>query len=263
MLQIRGVKSIYDETTEETSLTPEYVHAFLQNAPDTAEAKKHTIIRTKKLFIKPRGINQQLYVERIRAHDINFGIGPGGTGKTYLAVAVGLELLGHSAFERMIITRPAIEAGERLGFLPGDISQKVDPYLRPIYDALYEMMGGETVAKMMERNFVEIAPLAFMRGRTLNNAYIILDESQNTTTEQMKMFLTRIGFGSKAVITGDTTQTDLPQNRISGLAHAIEVLKNIEGISFTFFGNRDIVRHALVTHVVEAYEKHAERHVKR
>lgn len=261
------LKLLYDEITEEATLTPEFVHAFLQNIPSTpstpeseteTEKRKHAIIRTKRLFVKPRGINQQLYVERIRTHDINFGIGPAGTGKTYLAVAVGIEALTQGIFERMLITRPAIEAGERLGFLPGDISQKVDPYLRPIYDALHEMMGGEVVTKMIEKNILEIAPLAFMRGRTLNNAFIILDEGQNTTMEQMKMFLTRIGFGSKAVVTGDVTQTDLPENKPSGLAHAIEVLKETDGISFTFFGNRDIVRHALVTQVVEAYEKHAE-----
>lgn len=257
------LKVLYDETIEEAPLTPEYVHTFLQNAPTTTaapmsedEQKKHAVIRTKKLFVKPRGLNQQLYVERIRTHDINFGIGPAGTGKTYLAVAAGVEAFNQGIFERIVITRPAIEAGERLGFLPGDISQKVDPYLRPIYDALHDMMGSEAVAKMMEKGIIEIAPLAFMRGRTINNAFIVLDESQNATVEQMKMFLTRIGFGSKAVVTGDITQTDLPQDRPSGLAHAVQVLKETDGISFTFFGNRDIVRHALVAQVVEAYEKY-------
>jgi phosphate starvation-inducible PhoH-like protein len=191
-------------------------------------------------------------------HDINFGIGPAGTGKTYLAVACAVEALERDFARRIVLVRPAVEAGEKLGFLPGDLTQKVDPYLRPLYDALYEMLGFERVAKLIERNVIEVAPLAYMRGRTLNESFIILDEAQNTTTEQMKMFLTRLGYNSTAVITGDITQIDLPNSQKSGLRHAIEVLKEVEGIGFTFFQAKDVVRHSLVQKVILAYEK-AER----
>ena len=190
----------------------------------------------------------------IKQHDINFGVGPAGTGKTYLAVACGVEALLEEQVRRILLVRPAVEAGEKLGFLPGDLNQKIDPYLRPLYDALYEMLGFETVNKYIDRNIIEVAPLAFMRGRTLNNAFIILDEAQNTTREQMKMFLTRIGFGSTAVITGDATQIDLPKGVQSGLTHVSNILEGVEGIGFTFFGNKDVVRHPLVQRIVAAYD---------
>jgi phosphate starvation-inducible PhoH-like protein len=205
-------------------------------------------------MIRPRGDNQTLYVNSIRQHDLAFGIGPAGTGKTYLAVAAAVESLDHEQVRRIVLVRPAVEAGERLGFLPGDMSQKVDPYLRPMYDALYDMIGAETVTRLIERNVIEVAPLAFMRGRSLNESFVILDEAQNTSVEQMKMFLTRIGFGSRAVVTGDITQIDLPAGQKSGLKNAVEVLEGVEGISFTFFTPRDVVRHALVQRIVEAYE---------
>lgn len=205
-------------------------------------------------------MNQRKYVYAVQSNDINFGIGPAGTGKTYLAVACGVEALLKDRVERILLVRPAVEAGEKLGFLPGDLSQKVDPYLRPLYDALYEMLGFETVGKLIERNVIEVAPLAYMRGRTLNNAFVILDESQNTTREQMKMFLTRIGFGSTAVITGDPSQVDLPRGQVSGLRHAVEVLGKVKGISLTYFRAKDVVRHPLVQRIVEAYDIHeAER----
>lgn len=214
-----------------------------------------TLIRTKKCTIKARGRNQQHYVRAIQSYDINFGIGPAGTGKTYLAVACAVEALLNNSVDRIILVRPAVEAGEKLGFLPGDLAQKVDPYLRPLFDALYEMMGFETVDKLIERNVIEVAPLAYMRGRTLNNSFIILDESQNTTREQMKMFLTRIGFGSTAVINGDPSQVDLGKGYESGLADVAKVLKNVEGISFTYFQAKDVVRHPLVQRIVEAYDR--------
>lgn len=213
-----------------------------------------TLIRTKKNTVKARGANQQHYVRAIQTNDINFGVGPAGTGKTYLAVACAVESLLSNRVERILLVRPAVEAGEKLGFLPGDLAQKVDPYLRPLYDALFEMLGFETVNKLIERNVIEVAPLAYMRGRTLNNSFVILDESQNTTREQMKMFLTRIGFGSTAVINGDPSQIDLPRGHLSGLAHASEVLKGVEGISFTYFTAKDVVRHPLVQRIVEAYD---------
>lgn len=212
------------------------------------------IIRAKKITIKPRGKNQQGYVRAVQTHDVNFGIGPAGTGKTYLAVACAVEALISDRVSRILLVRPAVEAGEKLGFLPGDLAQKIDPYLRPLYDALYEMLGAEAVIKLIERNVIEIAPLAYMRGRTLNDSFIILDEAQNTTREQMKMFLTRIGFGSTAVITGDATQIDLPRGTPSGLTHAMKVLDGVKGISFTYFAARDVVRHPLVQAIVEAYE---------
>ena len=213
-------------------------------------------IRTRRTMVKARGINQRRYLDAIRDFDISFGIGPAGTGKTYLAVASAVAALDTDSVRRICLVRPAVEAGERLGFLPGDMAQKIDPYLRPLYDALYEMLGFERVAKLIERNIIEVAPLAFMRGRTLNESFIILDEAQNTTIEQMKMFLTRIGFGSKAVVTGDVTQIDLPRGRTSGLKHVIDVLDNVEGISFTFFRSKDVVRHTLVARILDAYAIH-------
>ncbi|MDE2156900.1 MAG: PhoH family protein [Xanthomonadaceae bacterium] len=218
------------------------------------EGIQEVVIRVKRGVIKGRGPNQARYLHAIASHDINFGVGPAGTGKTYLAVASAVEALEANRVQRLLLVRPAVEAGEKLGFLPGDLSQKIDPYLRPLYDALYEMLGFEKVAKLIERNVIEIAPLAYMRGRTLNDSYVILDEAQNTTVEQMKMFLTRIGFGTVAVITGDATQVDLPRNTRSGLRQAIEVLRGVDGISFTFFTSRDVVRHALVAKIVRAYE---------
>ncbi|PJJ96272.1 phosphate starvation-inducible protein PhoH [Lysobacteraceae bacterium NML03-0222] len=211
-------------------------------------------VRVKRGTIKGRGGNQKKYLHAIATHDINFGIGPAGTGKTFLAVAMAVEALNQSRIQRLVLVRPAVEAGEKLGFLPGDLSQKVDPYLRPLYDALYEMLGVEKVARLLEKNVIEIAPLAYMRGRTLNDAFVILDEAQNTTIEQMKMFLTRLGFGSTAVVTGDMTQIDLPRHMKSGLKDAIEVLRDVEGVSFTFFESRDVVRHPLVARIVNAYE---------
>jgi len=213
-------------------------------------------VRLKKSTIKGRGPNQIDYLHNIQTHDLNLGIGPAGTGKTYLAVACAVEALESEKVRRLILVRPAVEAGERLGFLPGDLTQKIDPYLRPMYDALYEMLGFERVEKLMERNIIEVAPLAYMRGRTLNDAFIILDEAQNTTREQMKMFLTRIGFGSTAIVTGDVTQVDLPRETKSGLRHAIEVLKDVEGVAMTFFAAKDVVRHPLVQRIVGAYDKH-------
>jgi len=215
-------------------------------------------VRVKRGTIRGRGLNQRRYLHRISTHDLNFGTGPAGTGKTWLAVAMAVEALNTSRVQRLILVRPAVEAGEKLGFLPGDLSQKVDPYLRPLYDALYEMLGVEKVARLLEKNSIEIAPLAYMRGRTLNDAFVILDEAQNTTIEQMKMFLTRLGFGSTAVITGDLTQTDLPRAVKSGLRDALEVLNGVEGVSFTFFEARDVVRHPLVARIVSAYERRDE-----
>jgi phosphate starvation-inducible PhoH-like protein len=212
------------------------------------------VIRVLRGSIRARGPNQREYLRRIQRHDLTFGVGPAGTGKTYLAVACAVEALQSDRVRRIVLVRPAVEAGERLGFLPGDLTQKVDPYLRPMYDALYEMMGFDRVAKLIERNVIEVAPLAFMRGRSLNDSFIILDEAQNTTIEQMKMFLTRIGFGSRAVVTGDVTQTDLPAGRPSGLRHVLEVLRDVNGVSFQFFEARDVVRHPLVQRIVQAYE---------
>lgn len=257
---IRIVEDLYDQTRRKSDLTPDEVHLQLQSsqleeaAANDSNSNVSVSIRTKKETIRPRGKTQIEYVRGIREHDINFGIGPAGTGKTYLAVACAVEALIKDRVERILLVRPAVEAGEKLGFLPGDLAQKVDPYLRPLYDALYEMLGFETVGKLIERNIIEVAPLAYMRGRTLNHAFIILDESQNTTREQMKMFLTRIGFGSTAVITGDTTQIDLPGNVRSGLKHAREVLADVSGISFTHFSSKDVVRHPIVQRIVEAYE---------
>ena len=219
-----------------------------------AEPSDELKVRTSRGAVRARGANQTEYLTNVRNHDLTFGIGPAGTGKTYLAVACAVEALQSDKVRRIILVRPAVEAGERLGFLPGDLSQKVDPYLRPMYDALYEMMGFERVAKMIERNVIEVAPLAFMRGRSLNDSFVILDEAQNTTNEQMKMFLTRIGFGSKAVVTGDITQVDLPSAKQSGLRTVIDILRGVRGIAFTMFTSRDVVRHPLVQRIVQAYE---------
>lgn len=259
----RVIRALYEQAAE-TALEPSDVHLALQESgaerlaqaieERDAETRQEVAIRVKRGTIRGRGPNQSRYLHAIATHDINFGIGPAGTGKTFLAVASAVEALNQSRVQRLILVRPAVEAGEKLGFLPGDLSQKVDPYLRPLYDALYEMLGVEKVMRLMERNVIEVAPLAYMRGRTLNDAYVILDEAQNTTIEQMKMFLTRIGFGSTAVITGDVTQTDLPREQRSGLRDAVEVLRAVDGISLTFFTAQDVVRHPLVARIVRAYE---------
>ena len=258
------LKNLYKEAGRQT-LTPEKIQLFLQESglelllkenskPKASSAEGSVALRSK--VIKARGENQVQYLQRIENNDINFGIGPAGTGKTYLAVAMAVRALEEDRVRRLILARPAVEAGEHLGFLPGDLSQKIDPYLRPLYDALYEMLGFDYVSKLIEKNIIEVAPLAFMRGRTLNEACVILDEAQNTTKEQMKMFLTRLGFGSKAIITGDMTQTDLPSRQRSGLHQVVDILQETEGVSFTFFNKKDVVRHPLVQRVVAAYEKH-------
>jgi phosphate starvation-inducible PhoH-like protein len=249
------LRELYELTLTE-DVTPQRVHLALRAheagaAPSAAEEQG---VRVPRGGIRARGSHQRDYLQHIRTRDLTFGIGPAGTGKTYLAVACAVEALQADTVRRLVLVRPAVEAGERLGFLPGDLTQKVDPYLRPMYDALYEMMGFDRVARFIERNVIEVAPLAFMRGRSLNDAFIILDEAQNTTVEQMKMFLTRIGFGSKAVVTGDVTQTDLPPGRQSGLSLVIEVLRSVEGVAFTFFDAQDVVRHPLVQRIVRAYE---------
>jgi phosphate starvation-inducible protein PhoH and related proteins len=241
---------------------PERVHIALQELDmngahtdaNAGESPDELKVRTSRGTVRARGANQTEYLNNIRTYDLTFGIGPAGTGKTYLAVACAVEALQSEQVRRIVLVRPAVEAGERLGFLPGDLTQKVDPYLRPMYDALYEMMGFERVAKSIERNIIEIAPLAFMRGRSLNDSFVILDEAQNTTNEQMKMFLTRIGFGSKAVVTGDITQIDLPNSKQSGLRTVIDILRGVRGIAFTMFSSRDVVRHPLVQRIVQAYE---------
>ncbi|MCY3750757.1 MAG: PhoH family protein [Gammaproteobacteria bacterium] len=247
------------ESTAADNLSPEKIHLWLQDkAIDDSineQAQDEVVIKTRRGIIKGRSPNQRLYLNNIRDHDVSFGIGPAGTGKTYLAVASAVVALEQNRVRRLVLVRPAVEAGEKLGYLPGDLVQKVDPYLRPLYDALYEMLGFDQVMKFIEKNVIEIAPLAFMRGRSLNEAFIILDEAQNTTIEQMKMFLTRIGFNSKAVITGDITQIDLPQGKTSGLRHVIDILKDETGISFTFFNSRDVVRHPLVARILNAYER--------
>ncbi len=268
------IESLYLETEKNIELSPEYIHLHLQEAGMTELTRSKSIIdgngkattaqiydsdkpgiQTRRKLISPRGANQQRYVAAMRNNDINFGIGPAGTGKTWLAVACAVEALEQNRVDRILLVRPAVEAGEKLGFLPGDLAQKIDPYLRPLYDALYEMMGVDQVSKLIERNTIEVAPLAFMRGRTLSNSFIILDESQNTTREQMKMFLTRIGFNSTAVVTGDDTQIDLPRRQDSGLLHVEKVLKDVEGLTFTHFDSTDVVRHPLVKRIVDAYAK--------
>jgi phosphate starvation-inducible protein PhoH and related proteins len=255
------IMQLYDMTKNNAVLEIDDVHLLLQSIINSSptnisKTNKEIIIRVKRGNIKGRTPNQTEYLNNIQTHDVNFGIGPAGTGKTYLAVACAIEALEQNKVRRLVLVRPAVEAGEKLGFLPGDLAQKVDPYLRPIYDALYEMLGFEKVNRLLEKNIIEIAPLAYMRGRTLNHAFIILDEAQNTTAEQMKMFLTRLGFGSTAVITGDITQIDLAHGKKSGLLHIIDILKEIKGISFSYFSPKDVVRHHLVQSIVEAYERH-------
>src|SRR6478672_3911856 len=254
----RLLRILWDDAADETLSAPA-IHLRLAEAeagalPVSDIEPQDVAIKVKRGMVRGRGANQAKYLHATATHDINFGVGPAGTGKTFLAVASAVEALNESRVQRLLLVRPAVEAGEKLGFLPGDLSQKVDPYLRPLYDALFEMMGVEKVAKLIERQVIEIAPLAYMRGRTLNDAYVILDEAQNTSIEQMKMFLTRIGFGSTAVITGDLSQVDLPKSQKSGLKDAIEVLRGIDGVSFTFFGSKDVVRHPLVARIVEAYD---------
>ena len=256
--------SLFDLTDSER-LDPERVHMLLQESfmdetqvkqtHDTANDDEVVAIQTRHKLIRPRGANQTAYMASIQQHDLAFGIGPAGTGKTYLAVACAVDALENEQVRRIVLVRPAVEAGERLGFLPGDLSQKVDPYLRPMYDALYDMIGAERVTRLIERNVIEIAPLAFMRGRSLNESFVILDEAQNTSVEQMKMFLTRIGFGSRAVVTGDVTQIDLPAGKESGLKNATEVLDDVDGVAFTYFTPKDVVRHQLVQRIVRAYEE--------
>ncbi len=259
----RLLRSLYAEAATET-FDSSAIHLRL-NTSNVAHVAaggfepQEVAIKVKRGTVRGRGPNQASYLHAIATHDINLGIGPAGTGKTFLAVASAVEALNESRVQRLILVRPAVEAGEKLGFLPGDLSQKVDPYLRPLYDALYEMFGVEKVLKLLEKNVIEIAPLAYMRGRTLNDAFVILDEAQNTTIEQMKMFLTRIGYGSTAVVTGDLTQVDLPKHQKSGLKDALEVLHGVDGISFTFFTSRDVVRHPLVAKIVQAYDARDEK----
>lgn len=257
------LKSLYHETGRGTEITPTQVHLSLKQYADplidmriseSSNSAPELSLRTRAGEVRPRSPNQVRYLHNILTQDVNFGIGPAGTGKTFLAVAAAVSALEQEKIRRIILVRPAVEAGERLGFLPGDLAQKIDPYLRPLYDALYEMLGYERVAKLIERQIIEIASLAYMRGRTLNDAFIILDEGQNATVEQMKMFLTRIGFSSTAVVTGDITQIDLPRGRQSGLKHVMKILQDIPGISFTFFQSADVVRHPVVQKIIDAYE---------
>jgi phosphate starvation-inducible PhoH-like protein len=262
------IRSLFKMTDHER-LDPERVHVCLQEsvmndrpADDVDETIREddgdvVAIQTRKKLVRARGANQKAYLRNIRSHDLAFGIGPAGTGKTYLAVASAIDALETEQVRRIVLVRPAVEAGERLGFLPGDMSQKVDPYLRPMYDALFDMLGPEQVGRLIEKNVIEVAPLAFMRGRSLNDAFVILDEAQNTSVAQMKMFLTRIGFGSRAVVTGDVTQIDLPSGQQSGLKNAIDILTDVEGVAFTYFTPGDVVRHQLVQRIVEAYEADA------
>jgi phosphate starvation-inducible PhoH-like protein len=249
------------ESAQREEISLDRVHLALRDSRDMpgalgADESTEGAVRVARGTIRARGRNQRDYLANIHARDLTFGVGPAGTGKTYLAVACAVEALQADRIRRIILVRPAVEAGERLGFLPGDLTQKLDPYLRPMYDALYEMLGFDRVARYIERNVIEVAPLAFMRGRSLNDSFVILDEAQNTTPEQMKMFLTRIGFGSRAVVTGDVTQTDLPAGKPSGLRHVINVLRNTDGVAFTFFEAADVVRHPLVQRIVQAYEAH-------
>ncbi|WP_163936964.1 PhoH family protein [Paraferrimonas sp. SM1919] len=265
---IELLKKLYIEAApikgQQADLEPDQVHLAIQEAKVLEQEQedrfgKEIYVKTKRGLIKPRNPNQSQYLANIVNHDITFGIGPAGTGKTYLAVAAAVDAYERQEVRRILLTRPAVEAGEKLGFLPGDLSQKVDPYLRPLYDALFEMMGFEKVERLIEKSVIEVAPLAYMRGRTLNDAFIILDESQNTTVEQMKMFLTRIGFNSRAVITGDITQIDLPRHTKSGLRHAVEVLSEVPELSFNFFVAKDVVRHPIVASIVDAYERHDQK----
>jgi len=259
---IRGekiIKDLYITATNE-NLSEKKIHLLVRknmgNHEEQGNMESTPDIKTPRRAIKTQGKNQSIYIKTIRENDLCFGIGPAGTGKTYLAVAAAIEALQKQVVSKIILVRPAVEAGEKLGFLPGDLSQKVDPYLRPMYDALYEMLGFDQVNHLIERRAIELAPLAFMRGRSLNDSFIILDEAQNTTVQQMKMFLTRMGFGSKSVINGDITQIDLPTDKVSGLKHAVEVLDGIEGIGIINFNHSDVVRHKVVQNIVEAYEKH-------
>jgi len=255
-----AIQDLYATTTQGIELSRETIQMAINNNDDINPASilangNECIIKTPKRTIKPRGRNQNDYLLNMKNFEINFGVGPAGTGKTYLAVAKAVEMLIQEQVKKIILIRPAVEAGEKLGFLPGDLSQKVDPYLRPLYDALYEMLGFEQVVRLLEKEILEVAPLAYLRGRTLNNAFIIMDESQNTTVDQMKMFLTRMGFGSYAVINGDMTQIDLPKNIESGLSHALKVLDGLEDLGFTIFSSKDVVRHPLVRKIVDAYDK--------
>jgi len=261
----RLLQNLY-RLSEDEVLTPELINLHLQESgvaelgemSGEAAPRDEVAVKTRRGTVRGRGPNQKNYLRNIVSHAINFGVGPAGTGKTYLAVACAVAALQDDSVQRIVLVRPAVEAGERLGFLPGDMAQKVDPYLRPLYDALYEMMGFERVSTLIERNVIEVAPLAFMRGRTLNDSFIICDEAQNTTREQMKMFLTRIGFGSTAVVTGDITQIDLPRKEASGLKHALSILQDVKGVSTSYFNPRDVVRHPMVQHIVEAYEREEE-----
>jgi len=248
-----ALEKLYEAAGQGIEITKETLHLYIQDSYDQEQGFEK-VIKTPKKSIVPRGNNQRLYLDRMHKLEVNFGIGPAGTGKTYLAVAAAIDALLNEKVDRIILIRPAVEAGEKLGFLPGDLSQKVDPYLRPLYDGLYEMLGIERTEKLLANGIVEIAPLAYMRGRTLNNSFIIVDESQNTTKEQMKMVLTRMGFNSYLVINGDLTQIDLPKNITSGLSNAIKVLENTDGIGFTNFSSRDVVRHPLVRKIIDAYE---------
>jgi len=255
-----AIKDLYASTSNGNELSKEQIQMVINKNidlnPDViSEDLKDQIIKTPKKIIKPRGNNQNHYISNMVKYEVNFGVGPAGTGKTYLAVAKAVEMLVNEDVKKIILIRPAVEAGEKLGFLPGDLSQKVDPYLRPLYDALYEMLGFEQVVRLLEKEILEVAPLAYLRGRTLNNAFIIMDESQNTSVDQMKMFLTRMGFGSYAVINGDMTQIDLPKNIESGLSHVLKVLDGLDDIGFTTFNSRDVVRHPLVRKIVDAYNK--------
>ena len=252
-LSADALKRLYEAAGKGIEITNEILHLCIQESNENI-TQKEINIKTPKKSIVPRGKNQRTYISNIQINKINFGVGPAGTGKTYLAVAAAVDALLNEKVDRIILIRPAVEAGEKLGFLPGDLSQKVDPYLRPLYDALYDMLGTEKTEKLIANGIVEIAPLAYMRGRTLNNSFIIVDESQNTTKEQMKMVLTRMGFGSSLVINGDLTQIDLPKNIKSGLSHAIEVVQGTEGIGFTTFSSADVVRHPLVKKIIDAYK---------
>ena len=255
-----AIKDLYASTSNGSELSKEQIQMVINknidlNPDAISEDLKEQIIKTPKKIIKPRGNNQNHYISNMVKYEVNFGVGPAGTGKTYLAVAKAVEMLVNEDVKKIILIRPAVEAGEKLGFLPGDLSQKVDPYLRPLYDALYEMLGFDQVVRLLEKEILEVAPLAYLRGRTLNNAFIIMDESQNTSVDQMKMFLTRMGFGSYAVINGDMTQIDLPKNIESGLSHVLKVLDGLDDIGFTTFNSQDVVRHPLVRKIVDAYHK--------